>query len=114
MIFILKFLFEEDPALKTRKILLSITLVIGAWTAITELNRNTFFTIVHYLREGNLLSAELMQKTEDAPFLMDLFYSLDGIVTQDNEDVIKSLVFLRKGYFAFNYENSFFFKYLAK
>ena len=114
MIFILKFLFEEDPALKTRKILLSITLVIGAWTAITELNRNTFFTIVHYLREGNLLSAELMQKTEDAPFLMDLFYSLDGIVTQDNEDVIKSLVSLKKIYCAFNYENSFFFKYLAK
>ena len=112
MIFILRFLFEEDRALKKRKIILVIALVIGAVTSVNEINRSVLYSAVHVLRENNLLPTALIQwaENENIKFSRNEINSLGKIKTEDK----MSIEMCKDQFFAYDYKNSFFFKYLAK
>ena len=110
MIFVLKFLFEENAVLRKRKIILVLALAIGAYTPVTEINRSVIFTAVHVLRENNLLPTSLMQKAQTIKLLREEVYTLGNIRT----DEFKIIKMCKDNFFAYDYKNSFFFKYLAK
>ena len=100
MIFSMKFLLDEDSILRTRKIILCLALIIGSWTAVSEINRSLYFTSKYAL---NALTEH------NSWFLQNQIYSLDNLTI--NEGWIR---IINSTFYAYNYKNSFFFKYLVK
>ena len=113
MVLVLKFLFEKDTSLRKRKIVLVIALAIGAYTPVSEMNRSIIGTTVHVLKEHNMLPNALAQKAQNlnVKFLRNELYTLGNLTVFDNEELIRGY---KNTFFAYGYEDSFFFKYLAK
>lgn len=94
MVYVIRFIFEqsEDFSHKLRKGIVCALLVIGAFTSISEIERTVQQTL----------------KSND--FTQDQFYSFNNLET-DKEHYITTA---KNQFFIYNYEDSFFFKYLSK
>lgn len=96
MYFVMRFLVEEwnNPVMRKRKIVLIITLCIGACTPMTEINRglNTVFNGT----DNNLCREDV------------------GSMTDIQDENTTHLSVIKKQFFVYDYEDTPFFKYLAK
>jgi hypothetical protein len=94
MMYIIKYLTEnsDDSKLKARKRVLVLTLCLGMFTPLFEINRTVYMT----LKEDN--------------FLQEQVYSIGNIATSDNN----TMETIKDQWFVYNYNDTFFFRYLAK
>ncbi|MBQ7594531.1 MAG: hypothetical protein IJU48_09290 [Synergistaceae bacterium] len=94
----------------TRKTVLIIAMVIAAWTPICEFNRSIFNTTVYELNAHNLLPASMHHLVVEPR--RDEVYSFGNV--RVNDKALDYIKIIQNNYFAYNYETSTFFKYLAK
>jgi hypothetical protein len=94
MVFVIRFLVEnkKKPEMKWRRYVLVILLVIAAYTPLNGINR----TLSNTMLNVGVLQEEV--------------YSFGNIQT-DSEDKITTT---KNQFFIYDYENTFFFKYLAR
>ena len=92
MLYIMEFLMEKNVGMQIRKKILIIVLIIGSLTPLTEINRSIYNT---------MNSSEILQEQ---------VHSLGAIRTEDKY-MIQTI---KEQFFVYDYENSAFFKYLAK
>jgi len=94
MVYIIMFFNESDESIKRRKEILIILLIIGAITPMTEMSRSLNKT-------ANNSNESIVQES---------VYSFGAIKSMD-ENRIKTI---KDQFFIYNYEDSFFFKFIAK
>ena len=83
---------EKNVGMQIRKKILIIVLIIGSLTPLTEINRSIYNT---------MNSSEILQEQ---------VHSLGAIRTEDKYRIQT----IKEQFFVYDYENSAFFKYLAK
>lgn len=113
MTFLMKFFLDGNKG--TRKTVLIAAMLIGTWTPINEVNRTLAFTSIDILNKHGLLPAKMQSmkinnKAIVRPLKREEIYSLGNIRTTDKE-IIEGY---RDHFLAFNYQDSFFFRYLAR
>lgn len=112
MTFLMKCLVDDASLLKgTRRALLIAVMIIGAWTPMNEING-------HIIRTGLAVSNsyDLFSVPSDLKFRTirrDEIYSFGNMRT-DNENALNIMRTWKNNFFAHDYEDSAFFKYLAK
>ena len=104
MTFLMKFFLDGNKGI--RRAILIIVMIIGACTPASEICRSAALTSKVILREHGLLP-ENMTVVE---LKRNEVYSLGSIRTTDKE-MIEGYV---NHFLAFNYKDSFFFKYLSR
>lgn len=114
MTFLMKFFLDGNRGI--RKTILIGTMLIGAWTPINEINRTAAYTSINILYRYGLLPAKIytLRTAKNNPLIRELrreeIYSLGSIRTTD-KNMIEGY---RNHFLTFNYQDSFFFRYLAK
>lgn len=94
MVYVIQFLTgqAETKEIKYRKIILAVVLMIGTFTPLSEMNRS------------------LVSTMSNNDILQEQIYSFGDIQVNDEHRITVA----KNQYFMYEYENSFFFKYLAK
>lgn len=129
MVYVLKFLLEERGRWE-QKALLALALLIGAWTPMTEINRSVLWTTLHHMANGFLgpgaedlyrfagvreerpraVMRAVVERIAQSPILKDQVYSFGEAKIADRG----WLNGIKTHFLMYDYENSIFFKYLAR
>ena len=114
MMFVMKFLTDEsNPLLRSRKILMSIILLIGAFTGLGEINRSMLHDVLFLIKEKAIATPIVSKFSKSAlehSLLREQVYSIGRMKTQD-ESTIK---LFQQQFFTYDYEHTFFFGKLGK
>lgn len=106
MTFLMKFLLDGNHG--TRKAILVIAMLIGAWTPVNEMNRSASAFAINGLNSCGLLPARLQKHVRE--LRREEIYSFGHIRTTQT-GLINTYKY---NYSAYDFQDSFFFKYLAK
>ena len=106
MTFVIKFFLDkENSGFILRKKLLVLAMIIGAVTPLLEINRGVGFTMLNVLERQGLIQPEKRRI-----LLREEIHSLGLIKTNNTSDI----EMVRRQFYISDYENSLFFKYIAK
>ncbi len=107
MTFLIRFLLDEDNRVFRKKIL-AFMMIIGAWTAMNEINRSTGYTALNLMNSFGVLPQQFTRYLDKLHH--EELYSIGYVTPDDTKNMGKYGQYISVS----NYRDTVFFRYLAK